>query len=429
MAKKKKSKSNRRKNPNLGKKTSKQAENFGDYPTNILYLNTDDITLYQAPDPKPGKGKKGKKGKKSEATLNFVMYEVTEDHNPMEDAGQIWWERTFHVHTNVGANNVKVLCPKRTFNDKCPICEYQAQLKKKKGNHKEEIKALYPRDRQLFCVIDDSDDEETIQVWDISTHLFGNLLMEKIDEDKPLAVFADMEEGYTLEVTFKQDSIGTNKFMTAVEIEFEERDELDDDLIDEAPNLDELLVALPYEELEELFFEVPPDEDDDEDDDDDDDDDDEDDEEEEEKPSRRRTRRRRKSKDDDEDDDEDDEDDDDDDDEDDEEEEKPKRRSRKGRKSRSRRASKDDDDDDDDEDEKPKRSRSRRKKSKDDDDDDEKPTTKKKKKTKKGKKSKSEECPIEDATFGKDFGEYEDCEECELYDSCYKASRKKKRRK
>jgi hypothetical protein len=400
----------RRKNKKLREKTKRQADTFGDYDFDIPYLNTEGIILYRPPEPEPGK-------KRTIASLDFLMYEVTQNHNPMEDPGEIWYERTFYVHTNVGPDEIKVICPKRTFNKRCPICEYQASLKKKKGDHKEEIKSLYPRQRQLFVLIDADDKDEKIQVWDVSTYLFGELLMEEISEDEDLSVFADLEEGLTVKVKFKQESIGaTVKFMKAAELDFTERDPFDDSIIDECPDLDSLLVDMEFEELEELFFCVPQGSDDDE------EEEDEEEEEEEEKPSRRRRRRKPAEEPEEEEESEDEE-------EDDEESEAPSRRKRRNRRTTSRRATKEEpEEDEDEEDEKPKRRSRRRKQVEEEEEEEETPKPTKKKRSRRVTEEEDDdedlECPY-GGVFGKENGEYEECEECEVYKDCYKASRKR----
>ena len=299
--------------------------------------------------------------------------------NPWADKGTEHYERTFWVHRGIGINQNSYVCPAKTAGKKCPICEHLAKLARDPNADEDLIKSLAPRERQLFNVIDLSNKDKGIQIWDVSFHLFGKQLDARIrnqDDDDGYDQFCELEDGLTLKLGVEEKSFSGFSFYAVETIDFKPRkQDYDADLVNEAPVLDDLLKILRYEELKAVFLQLEPNNsnDDDEPDDDDPDDDEQDDDE--------------KDDDDQDEDEHDDEpDDDDDDDDDDEEDEKPSPKP----KSKTKGASKNS----------PKSSKN-----------------KSSKKKNAGKQSKGKTCPA-GGTFGKDTDELPECDDCDLWDEC-----------
>jgi hypothetical protein len=325
-------------------------------------------------------------------TLDFLPYVVTDPKHPDRDPDvdvaveeSLWYKRPYKAHRGIGGNNESVVCLS-SVGKKCPICEERAKMTKE-GAEKEETDALKPSNRNLYIVIplDSKKHDKEIHIFDMSQYLFQDLLNEELEEDEDKGIFPDLEEGMSIKVRFDEEEFKKNKFAKASRIDFITRKEAyDESILDEVPNLDEVLQVLSYEELKAKFFEIDNEDDggdiDDEDDDkpvrkkktlptkkkvtkkveEDDDDEDEDDEEEDEKPVRKAASKSkpvsRKPAPKDEDEDEEDEDEDTDDDED---EDVPPVRDKKQPVTKGKPASKrkpvedeDDEDEDDDEDEK-----------------------------------------------------------------------------
>ena len=401
--------------------------------------------------------------KKGTYKLDVIPYTVSAKRHPDGvAAGEQWCRRPFLIHYGIGVDNKPQICP-RTIGKPCPICEYYEREKKRPGADEEAIKEIRAKARELYNVIDLDNEDDGVQVFEMSYHLFGKLLEGEINEadDDEIAGFAELKGGKTLKVRFSEATMGKNKFLEATRIDFLDRDDYKKSILDDVVDLDSVFNVLPYEELEAVFLEdegvgmVTGDGDDEEDeapkskkkshkaDDDDDDDDapkakkkskpkpadddddedeapkpkkkskpkDDDDDDEEEKPKSRRTSKKAPAEDDD-------------------EEEAPKPKSRRAVK-------KTDDDDDDDEAPKPK---SKKKAPVDDDDDEEeKPAPKSKKKpapadddddedapkAKKKSKGGDGECPLSNGTFGKDFNKFDECDDCEVWSECGKAKRAK----
>ena len=341
-------------------------------------------------------------------SIDILPYEVTSKRNKEVEPGDLWYERTYLLHRGLGTDNKSYVCPK-TINKPCPICEERARLMKSEDGDEEEIARLKPQERQVFNVINRSKKaSDDILLFDYSMFSFGAVLLEEIrQQDEEYAAFADLVDGFTINARFSDTKGKGFSYLKCTRIDFKNRKDLDEEILDEVFDLDEILQILSYEDLEAVFLEVIEEEEDD----------DEEDSKRDKKSSKRRKPRRSRTDDDDEEDDdldeddeedeeelEEDEDDDDDledeedDEEEDEEEERPKRR----KKGTSRKTS-------------DKSKRTVRKSGKS--------TTRKKTTTRKTKKGKSSdyECP-EGGEFGVDYEEFPECNDCELWFECSEAN-------
>jgi len=196
--------------------------------------------------------------------FDILPYVVSDPKHPNRDdeagialKGDLWYKRPFKVHRNVGANNESCVCPK-SIGKPCPICEYQKK-QFDAGADKEETIELYPKDRNLYVIIPKGEKklDEVPFVWDMSQKLFQDTLKDALDEDEENEVFPDLEEGLTLEVSFKWKTFGKSTFPEARNINFIERDKpYKESILDEVPDLDTVLKVLSYEELSNKFFEL-----------------------------------------------------------------------------------------------------------------------------------------------------------------------------
>jgi hypothetical protein len=218
--------------------------------------------------------------------LDVLSYEVQSDDNPFAESGDLHMERTFYTHRGIGASDNSYICPAKTWDKPCPICEYRAKLANDKDADEDTLKELRPKERQLWNIRDLDSPEKGVQLWDISFHLFGKQLDAAIrnsDEEDEFEFYADNEDGHTLKVGIKERSFGGRAFYEAETIYFKERKEqYDEEILDEVHDLDSILKEYSYKELKAIFLQL------DNGDGDDDDDDD--------APAPRRERRKRKPK-------------------------------------------------------------------------------------------------------------------------------------
>lgn len=197
--------------------------------------------------------------KKGTMAIDIRPYVVGKGH-PKEPEGNIYYTRPFYVHKNVGADNQAHLCLRRVMKEPCPICEFREKLFRdgiEDDDSEDLAKSLAAKERQLFNVINLKDKDNPVQIWDISFHLFGKLLNERIlhsDEEDKYDTFFHMENGLTLKVGFNEKSFGGHTFLEATTIDFKPRGyDLDDRDLEESVVLDDILVVTPYDELKKLF--------------------------------------------------------------------------------------------------------------------------------------------------------------------------------
>lgn len=326
--------------------------------------------------------------------FDFIPYIISAKNHPDKvlnhieaaEKGEPWWRLPFLLHRNIGSKNEAFVCP-TTFGKKCPICEYQAKLKKE-GGDEEEIKSLKTSVRILFNVIIKGNkkiDPHTIYLYDVSDFLFMEKFEEQLGDDEKWETFPDLTDGATVRVRFVEETYAKNKYAAPTRFDFVDRKEqYDEDLINEAPVLEDCLKVLSYEELKARFFEIEVDEE----------------EEEDETPRSKKQAAKpaKKSvKDEDEDEDEEEE----------EEDEAPKKPIKKQQSKPASKPVKKAKDEEEDEDE--------------DEEEDEPPV-----RTRKGKATVKEGCP-HDYVFGKDTDKHDECEECELWNECYEKKKSNKR--
>ena len=78
------------------------------------------------------------------------------------------------VHTNVGPNDAQFICLTRNYGKPCPICEHQVELKKEPDYDNDLIKSLYPKRRNVYNVLvyDNKEDEDKgVQIFEVA-HFF-----------------------------------------------------------------------------------------------------------------------------------------------------------------------------------------------------------------------------------------------------------------
>lgn len=183
--------------------------------------------------------------------------------NPHADEGIMHWERTYFLHRGIGANSDSFVCPRLTFKERCPICEHRQKLLKESADDNEElIKDLAAKERQLFNVVNRREPDAGVQLWDISYHLFGRLLIARIrdsDEEDGWDEFFHLEsgQGLTLKVGFVEESYAGRAYCKAETIDFKPRKEdYDDDVIADIRVLDDLLVVPDYDSLKKTFLQM-----------------------------------------------------------------------------------------------------------------------------------------------------------------------------
>lgn len=207
-------------------------------------------------NPKPGRH-----------TIDIIPYKVKQAVPALEiEAGEEHFEKTYYVYRRVGAEEITVVCPSKTFGHRDPIQEYRNRLSDDPESDPEAIKKWNPKERQLFLVYDHADKDAGLQVWDESFHLFGKLLDSRIansDEEEGYDefYFTDEGEGMTLKITVEESSTGKYKFNEVTAIDFKPRKEpLPEELLENVPCLDDFPREMSYRDLKKLFLQLDDDE-------------------------------------------------------------------------------------------------------------------------------------------------------------------------
>lgn len=209
------------------------------------------------------KGMKMFKETEGKHKLDIIPYVVTaknhldrNDDDGVAVPNSLWYRRPYKIHRKVGSANESIVCP-TTFGRPCPICNYKKK-RQAEGADWEEVKEYNPKNRSLYCVIpiDEKKYDEELHLFDISDPCFQDQLNKDVKEKENYGNFPDLEDGYTLDCRFEEKQLGKNKFIQANRINFIERESVyDEEIIEDVPNLDEVLVEHTFEEIEAMFFE------------------------------------------------------------------------------------------------------------------------------------------------------------------------------
>lgn len=308
------------------------------------------------------------------------------------------------THRNVGPGKDAIICP-RTIKEPCPVCEERMmlekeaeELKRKDRNTediKKEIAQLQSSKKALYNIVPfDSRKERKAGpvVWPAPFPSIQKVLVEKgkDSEGRGYKHFSVPEDNWL--ILYRREGSGLNTDYTNIAIKKLKRDDrLSEDELDRfydnAFVLDDVVEILSYDKIKEMLHGYADDEE----------------EEEEDRKSSRRDR------------DEDEDDYYDDDYEEDEDEEEEEERPKRKKKTRKRRDEEEEDDYDDDEEEDEGSDY-------DDDYDDEDEEEEKPRPRRKNKKKKSSKKKRKPECFGIDFGDRDECEDCDYYEECYEES-------
>jgi hypothetical protein len=191
--------------------------------------------------------------------MDILAYVVASKRYHKATPGELFYRREYKVHHQVGAAKKSFVCP-TTFGKKCPICEYRDELAADYKANEKLIQALKPQTKDLYYI--DSDGKgEKFRILDISHHNFTKKLAEEIREgNEDWVGFADLERGYTLKVRFVEENFAGKKYLQATRIDFSQRKDYPESVLEKLPDMDELLVEVEYSVLNKIFLELDDDE-------------------------------------------------------------------------------------------------------------------------------------------------------------------------
>jgi hypothetical protein len=180
---------------------------------------------------------------------------IAGDNHPNVGPGKATHNVDVYVHFGIGVTESAYLCPARMGRGKCPICEFQAELKKQKNYDEEYVKSFNAKRRVVYnvCVYDTHKDEDAgVMLWEASHHLSEKNIMAIARNNRTGAFvkWADPDDGMTIEFARK----GKGKNTDYEGFKFTVRDEpITDETLDDAIAIDDYLKYLTYEELAEVL--------------------------------------------------------------------------------------------------------------------------------------------------------------------------------
>ncbi len=196
------------------------------------------------------------------AVIDIIPYEVTDKHHMDKiEVDTVWYKKSFKIHRDVGVEKDSIVCP-TTFGKPCPICEHQSVLREEGEASEEKLKKLNAKYRSLYLVkvlsYEDGKkkfDKKILHIFDFSDHLFQKIFETQLKRKGDFKDFFLPDSGKSLEIVFDKKSFGEGKpFPIATRVDFVKRKkQYKESIIDEVPNLDEVLTVLSYEDLDAKF--------------------------------------------------------------------------------------------------------------------------------------------------------------------------------
>lgn len=189
--------------------------------------------------------------------LSIVPYIITKPNHPDGSllgeeftVGDDWYRRPYGVHHNIGGKSM-IVCPKATFNLPCPICERKWELGKNYEQNKEEMKLLKVQKMTMYNVYV----KEGFKIFDWQESKFGEMLEKEVSqaEDKSIAGFSLLKGGKSIRIRVIKDSFMGKDFFKCDRIDFKDRADLDDSILEKAPRLDDCVKCMSYDELKALM--------------------------------------------------------------------------------------------------------------------------------------------------------------------------------
>ena len=190
---------------------------------------------------------------KPRINIRIVPYTMDDPRNnpDQNEKGAGWWKRRYWIH-RVGEERVKVCCLSRTFGKPCPVCAKRRELKRE-GADDATLKLYNSSERELFNVY--NMDDQKLYLMDVSTFCFGQKLLKEfndpINEDTVLCLDVG-KDGKYLACRFDQGTLkdvcvlGDVKFASA-------KAALPKEILEQALDLDSLLIELSAEELTDMM--------------------------------------------------------------------------------------------------------------------------------------------------------------------------------
>ena len=184
--------------------------------------------------------------------VDLVPY-ICGDNNPYTQAGNPDYVLDIYVHYDVGPTGAAFICLARTFGDnqRCPICEKQQAMKREDTFTDKEIKALDAKRRTFYNVIeyDNNNNPSEFKIldmahWNLERHL---AVISCDPRGEGQIIFSDPVNGK--QVCFVRTGMGQTNTNYSGHRLLDRNYTLGDNIVQEAPCLDELIEIPTFEEM------------------------------------------------------------------------------------------------------------------------------------------------------------------------------------
>ena len=106
-----------------------------------------------------------------------------------------------HHHYNVG-KNPGFLCPQKSFDEKCPVCDFASKLwKDGTDESKEMAKKLFPRQRYYAAILVRGEEEKGPRVWGFGKTVYETLIKYCLNPE--YGDITDVETGVDLDLNYE----------------------------------------------------------------------------------------------------------------------------------------------------------------------------------------------------------------------------------
>lgn len=203
--------------------------------------------------------------KEGDHIIDIIPYEAGSN-DPTTSPGEQTYCFEYLVHPKVGpTENQKVICLEETFGQTCPICQHRIALMNE-GQNKEVWKPLFPKPRNIYNIVCDDSPKELqrgVQIWDVSNFYFEKHLT-KIAKG-PVARGGNRGGPAEIKIPFAHPDEGKSisfsiettgkEFPEYSSHQFVDRDYvIEDEILKAAHCFDEMVHIPTYEEVYELYW-------------------------------------------------------------------------------------------------------------------------------------------------------------------------------
>jgi len=185
--------------------------------------------------------------------ISIICYKAVTDNDPITEKGSYSHCLAVYTHKGIGVNKQHtVICPRKTFDKHCPICEdWEAEYSEVRDS--KEVSTPKAVCRPYYLVIDEDDADREIKLFQAAYEHFEKRMHSKLNSivqrgGEELIPWDD-EEGSI--VVFDGEKSKNYDYVEPINFDFEDRKSLDlSD--DEVPSLDKYMVIHSPDELKRL---------------------------------------------------------------------------------------------------------------------------------------------------------------------------------